>query len=635
MSFGCNNRILRINLTNRKVSLETADAVFYRRYFGGRGLISYFLLRELKQGIDALSPENKLIFACGPVTGAPVSGAGRHSVGAKSPLTQGYGEAEAGGFWGTELEKAGYDAIIFEGRSGQPVYVWIKNDVVEVRNAKNLWGKQTLEASKIIKKEVDSPSARIAVIGPGGENLVRFASIIHDLKHVAGRCGMGAVMGSKNLKAVAVKGNGTIKIAKPKKLGRLSSYMAKNVAKLAHNLHKYGTGAAMDVYEETGNLPVRNFAEGVFPNVDQISAQTIKRTVSVGMGSCHACVVRCKKVVQVEDPNLNVKPEYGGPEYETLVAFGPNCGIDDLKVICKANELCQRYSLDTISTGATVSFAMECYEKGLLTNAQTDDITLNFGDPQAMLKTIECIGHRKGIGNLLADGSKRAAQQLDKNAAELAVQVKGQEVPMHDPRPKRGQGLGYAVSPTGSDHEHNIYDNLYVQEIPRKTLGLGVLEPVSAFDMGPKKARQFYYISTWNSLDNVLCLCMFVPWTVNQKTNIVKSVTGWDISTFELMKVSERAINLARLFNIREGFRREDDNLPNRLMVPKKNGVLSNVSINQDEFEKLKSNYYAISGWDSKGVPRLEKLEELEIEWALSYLPSKRSLTFGNRKSPA
>ena len=622
MSFGCKKRILRVDLTHRKISSETADEVFYRRYFGGRGLISYFLLRELNQGIDALSPENKLIFACGPVSGAPISGAGRHSVGAKSPLTNGYGEAEAGGFWGTELKKAGYDAIIFEGKSEEPVYVWIQNDAVEVCNAKHLWGKQTLEASGVLKKELGSPSARIAMIGPGGENLVRFASIMHDLNHVAGRCGMGAVMGSKNLKAVAVTGDKPIKIAKPRKLGRLSSYMAKNVGKLAQNLHKYGTGAAMDVYEETGNLPVRNFKEGVFPNVDQISAQTIKRTVSVGMETCHACVVKCKKIVQVEDPNLNVNSAYGGPEYETIAAFGSNCGIDDLNVICKANELCQRYSLDTISTGVTISFAMECYEKGYLTEAQTNGITLNFGDQQAMLKTIVCIGQRKGIGNLLAEGSKRAAKQLGKNAAELAVHVKGQEVPMHDPRPRRGQGLGYAVSPTGADHEHNIYDNLYVQKIPRETRGIGVIEPVSALDMGPKKARQFYYISTWNSLDNLLCLCMFVPWTVNQKTRIVKYVTGWDISAFELMKVSERANNLARVFNIREGFHREDDSLPKRLMLPKENGILSNVSINQEEFEKLKSNYYSIAGWDSQGVPTLEKLEELEIDWALSHLQS-------------
>ena len=583
-------------------------------------MISYFLLHELEAGTDALSPKNKLIFACGPVTGAPVSGAGRHSVGAKSPLTGGYGEAEAGGFWGAELKNAGYDAVIFEGKSEEPIYVWINNDEVEVRNAKHLWGKQILEAHEAVKNEVGSPSARIAAIGPGGENLVRYASIIHDLRHVAGRCGLGAVMGSKNLKAVAVRGKSRVKIAKPKSLMHISSYMAKNVDKLIHNFHNYGTGAAMDVYEETGNLPVRNFKEGVFPTVDQISAQAVKRTVSIGMGTCYACVVRCKKIVQVKDPNLNVNPAYGGPEYETLAALGSNCGVDDLKAICKANELCQGYSLDTISTGVTISFAMECYEKGFLTDSQTDGVALNFGDSRAVLAMIECIGQRKGIGNLLAEGSKRAAQQIGKNAEELAVQVKGQEVPMQDPRPRRGEGLGYAVSPTGADHVHNMYDNMYVRKIPREARGLGVTEPVPASDMGPKKARQFYYISTWNSVDNLLCMCVFVPWTVNQKTNIVRYVTGWDTSAFELMKISERAVNLARVFNIREGFTLEDDNLPRRLMEPKANGVLSDVSIDPKQFEKLRSSYYKMAGWDNEGVPTPEKLEELEIGWARSHL---------------
>jgi aldehyde:ferredoxin oxidoreductase len=621
LSFGFTERLLRVDLTHAKISVETPDDAFYRRYCGGRGLISYLLLRELEQGSDALSAENKLIFACGPVTGAPVSGAGRHSVGAKSPLTGGYGEAEAGGFWGAELKSAGYDAIIFEGKSKDPVYLWINNDAVEIRSATHLWGKQTLQANESIKNEVDSASVRIAAIGPGGENLVRYASIIHDLKHVAGRCGLGAVMGSKNLKAVAVKGTNPLKVAKPKKLGRLSSYMGREVDKLAHNYHNYGTGAAMDVFEETGNLPVRNFKEGLFPKVDQISAQAVKKTVSVGMGTCFACVVRCKKIVQVKDSNFTVDPAYGGPEYETLAAFGSNCGVEDLKVICKANELCQGYSLDTISTGVTISFAMECYEKGFLTNAQTDGVDLNFGNSQAMLTMIERIGQREGFGNILAEGTKRMAEKLGNNTEVFAVQVKGQEVPMHDPRPRRGQGLGYAVSPTGADHMHNIYDNLYIKKIPREARGLGVTEPVSALDMGPKKARQFYYISTWNSLDNVLCMCMFVPWTVNQKTNIVRHVTGWDTNAFELLKISERAINLARVFNIREGFGVDEDSLPPRLMEPKANGVLSQVSINPKEFEEMKRSYYKIAGWDSRGIPTPEKLYELDIGWAISHLP--------------
>jgi aldehyde:ferredoxin oxidoreductase len=401
---GFNNQILRVNLGNQKIQKEENDEVFYRKYFGGRGLISYFLLRELEPHIDPLSEKNKLIFACGPITGAPISGAGRHSVGSKSPLTGGYGEAEAGGYWGTELKKAGYDAIIIEGRSKKPVYLWINDDEVEIRNASSFWGKQILQTNQFIKNQTKSQLTKIASIGPGGEKLVRFASIIHDLRHVAGRGGMGAVMGSKNLKAVAVNGTGHTKVANPQKLKTLAKWMVKNVDHLVHDLHTYGTGAVMDVYESLGALPVNNFREGIFPQADSISAQTIKKTISIGMETCFACAVRCKKIVKIDEGPWKVDPVYGGPEYETLGALGSNCGVHDLRAISKANELCQRYSIDTISTGVTISYAMECFENGLLTPTQTGGINLNFGNKESMLKIVEMIGQRKGIGDILAEG---------------------------------------------------------------------------------------------------------------------------------------------------------------------------------------------------------------------------------------
>ncbi|MCW3998255.1 MAG: aldehyde ferredoxin oxidoreductase, partial [Candidatus Bathyarchaeota archaeon] len=470
--------------------------------------------------------------------------------------------------------------------------------------------------NEFIKNQTKSQLTKIASIGPGGEKLVRFASIIHDLRHVSGRCGMGAVMGSKNLKAVAVKGTGQTKVARPEKLAVLAKWMAKNVDRLVYDLHNYGTGALMDAYEELGALPVNNFREGVFPQADSISAQAIKKTISVGMGSCFACVVRCKKIVKVDEGPWKVDPVYGGPEYETLGALGSNCGIYDLRAISKANELCQRYSLDTISAGMTISYAMECFENGLLTLDQTDGINLNFGNKESMLKIIELIGKRKGIGNLLAEGSKRTAKKLGLLTEKYLVHVKGQEVPMHDPRYRRGQGLGYAVSPTGADHMHNIFDSLYTQKIPHEIEGLGVLEPVPLEDMGPRKVRLFHYVSTWNSLDNSLCLCMFTPWNVKQKVAIVNYATGWDTSAFELMKVSERATNLARIFNIREGFTRKDDTLPTRLMQPKINGPLSDSSIRVSDLELAKDIYYKMVGWDERGIPTSEKLKELGIDWA-------------------
>ena len=616
MTFGYKGKILRVNLTAKQTTSEEPDELFYRRYFGGRGFIAYFLLRELKPATEPLSGENKLIFACGPVTGAPITGAGRHSVGAKSPLTGGYGESEAGGFWGTELKKAGFDALIIEGKAKSPVYLWIQDQKVQFKQATHLWGKQILEAQETIKHELADNSAKVAMIGPGGEKLVRYASVIHDMKHVAGRCGMGAVMGSKNLKAVAVKGTGTVKVANPEHLRRLALWMKDNVDRLDHNMHTYGTGAIMDVYEETGNLPVNNFRDGLFPAVDSISAQAVKERVSVGMGTCYACVVRCKKQVQITQKPWTVDPIYGGPEYETLAALGSNCGVDNLEAICKANELCQRYSLDTISTGVTISFAMECFENGLLTLEDTQGIKLNFGNAEAMLQTIGLIGEREGIGNLLAEGSKRVAQRLGHKAEEYAVHVKGQEVPMHEPRLKRGLALGYVVSPTGADHMHNIHDTMYEKKIPNKLEGLGILEPVPVEDTGPRKVRLYNYISTWNTLDNCLVMCMFPSWSVSQKVKIVRYVTGWKTTTFELLKVSERATTLARVFNIREGFRREDDKLPPRFLQPKTNGALSNTAVNPEKLKKALDTYYEMMGWSSRGVPTKTKLEELGIEWA-------------------
>jgi aldehyde:ferredoxin oxidoreductase len=320
-SYGYTSKILRVDLRSEKISVLKQDEGFYRRYFGGRGFIAYFLLKELEPRIDPLSPENKLIFACGPVTGVPASGCGRNSIGAKSPLTNGYGEAEAGGFWGAELKRAGFDAVIVENKAQKPVYISVKDETVEIRDAHHLWNVEIQESQKRIQKDLHDVSVRVAQIGRGGERLVRYACVINDLNHVAGRCGLGAVMGSKNLKAVAVKGSGNIRIADSQRLKKLARWMAENVGKVARSMHTYGTGAFMDAGEVTGNLPIRNFRDGAFPNADSISAQAIKERVRVGMGTCFACIIACKKEVKVGDP-WNVDPAYGGPEYETLAALG-------------------------------------------------------------------------------------------------------------------------------------------------------------------------------------------------------------------------------------------------------------------------------------------------------------------------
>jgi len=608
-------KILRVNLSKKKVSSETLKESFYRRYFGGRGLIAYYLLKELNPRIDPLGPENKLIFACGPVTGAPVSGSGRNSVGAKSPLTGAYGEAEAGGFWGAELKQAGFDAIIVEGKASEPVYLWIHDQKVELRDASRLWGLEIKKSQETIRNDLDDNSVKVAQIGPGGEKLVRYASVVNDMNHVAGRCGMGAVMGSKNLKAVVVKGSSRVPVRKPKRLRKLAKWMAQNVDNVAHALHTYGTGDAMDAMEETGNLPIRNFRDGDFPEVDQISAQAVKEHVRVGMGTCFACAVACKKEVKVKEP-WNVNPAYGGPEYETLASMGSNCGVSDLKAVCKANELCQRYSIDTISTGVTISFAMECFEHGLLTKEDTDGMDLSFGNAESMVKMVELIGERRGIGNLLAEGSMRVAEHIGNGAEEFAVHVKGQEVPMHDPRLKRGEALGYAVSPTGADHVHNIHDTFLYPQLPKSYNSLGILEAVPIEDFGPKKVRLYKYVGEWRTLNNFLVMCLFTPWSAIQKVEIVRYVTGWNTTAFELMKVVERGNTLARIFNIREGFTEKDDWLPPRFFKPKTSGALSKTSVNPEDLQKAKFTYYDMMGWTEQGIPKQSTLEELDIAWA-------------------
>ena len=615
MKNGFTGKILRINLSKEKTSIEPLEEIFYRRYFGGRGLISYTLLNELAPKIDPLGPENKLIFACGPVTGAPVSGSGRNSVGAKSPLTGAYGEAEAGGYWGAELKRAGFDAIIVEGKASNPVYLRIQDNTVEIIEASHLWGLEIKKAQETLRKDLGDKTVKVAQIGPGGEKLVRYASVVNDLNHVAGRCGMGAVMGSKNLKAVAVKGNANVPVRKPKRLKKLAQWMIKNVDNVAHTLHTYGTGAEMDAGEEIGNLPINNFRDGEFLEVDSISAETLKNTVSVGMGTCFACAVACKKEVKITKPWI-VDPEYGGPEYESLASLGSNCGISDLKAVCKANELCQKYAIDTISTGVTISFAMECFENGLLNKKDTGDIDLNFGNAESMLTMIELIGEKQGLGKLLAEGTKRASEKIGNGAKQFAVHVKGQEVPMHDPRLKRGEALGYAISPTGADHVHNIHDTFLYPKLPNSYNSLGVLEAVPVEDFGPKKVRLYKIVGEWRTLNNFLVMCLFTPWSVIQKVEIIRCVTGWNTTAFELMNVVERGNTLARIFNLREGFTEKDDWLPPRFFLPKTSGALSQTSVNPKDLQKAKLLYYDMMGWTEQGIPKQSALDQLDIGWA-------------------
>jgi aldehyde:ferredoxin oxidoreductase len=623
LSNGYSGKIYRVNLSSEKISVEQPDDVFYRRYLGGWGFIAYYLLKELKRETDPLSPQNKLFFAPGVVTGAPIGGSDRNAVGGKSPLTSGFGAAEVGGYFPSMLKLAGIDTLIVEGQAESPVYLWIHDGYVEIRDATHLWGLHTGNTLEIIRKELGNQRISAAMIGPGGENLVRYACVMNGLKNAAGRTGMGALMGSKQLKAVATFGRGSLEMADPDTIRTLATKLAKSIKENPTNFSLLGTGGDLTGAVASGNLPTNNFRDGLFPEPKRISSAYWKEHgIMIKMDGCLACPVRCKKVVKI-DGKFTVDPQYGGPEYETEAALGSCCGITDEEALCKGNELCGRYGLDTISTGVTIAFAMECYEKGILSNADTGGIELRFGNGDAMVKLISMIGERKGIGNLLAEGCMKMANKLGKGTEKYAVHVKGQEFPMHEPRLKRGLAIGYSVSPTGADHMHSLHDTFLVTEMGiNRYKSFGVYEPVPLEDMGASKVRIQKYHTQWRTMMNSLVFCAFPPWTQKELVQIVNAVTGWETTGFELMKTGQRILTMSRVFNLREGFTFTDDWLPPRMFQPASSGPLSNTTVDQDELKKARSIFYAMMGWDREtGIPSIDTLGELDIPWIEQYLP--------------
>ncbi|MFX0025055.1 MAG: aldehyde ferredoxin oxidoreductase family protein [Candidatus Hermodarchaeota archaeon] len=615
MELGYSGNILRVNLSSDKVSIEHPDEIFYRKYIGGEGLISYYLLKEVPKGIKPLDYKNKLIFANGPLTGTSIPCTGRNSIGAKSPLTGGFGESEVGGYWGAELKHAGFDAVIVEGKASKPIYLFIQDEEVDIRDASHLWGKSTGETQKNIIRELDDKYIRVACIGVAAENLVKYACIINDYRNAAGRTGMGAVMGSKNLKAIAVRGHNKPKVNNKEKMRTIlkESY---ETFKGYSELFAFGTGGnLMEKFASSGNLPTRNFRDGDFKYAKQIDPAIVAEKINLGRDTCYACPIRCKKVVNIFNP-ININPLYGGPEYETIAAFGSNCGISDIIAISKANEICNKTSLDTISAGVAISFAMECYENRILTDEDTNGLKLNFGNSAAMLSLLEKIVNREGLGNILAEGVKRAAENIGKHSQKFAIHVKGQEVPMHEPRLKQGMGIGYALSPTGAEHMANLHDTAIAnKERMNVFASFSIFDALPLDDLSAKKVKAVISFTNWRVVENSLLFCFFSPYTMNQENQILKIVTGWDTSTWELMKFGERITTMARAFNIREGFNRNDDWLPDRFFEPHTTGALAEKPINPQKFKQAREMYYKMMGWDEDGIPTKMKLEELDIEW--------------------
>jgi aldehyde:ferredoxin oxidoreductase len=575
--FGSWGKVLRVDLTARTIAADEIDEATYRKRPGGRALIAHYLLTETAPGTDPLSPENVLVFALGVLTGAPLSGASRHAIGAKSPLTGGFGESEVGGYWGAELKKAGWDGIVVTGAASSPVYLYIKDDLVEIRDAAHLWGKEILETEEALKAEVGERLARVCEIGPGGERLVRMAGIANDFKDIAGRNGLGAVMGSKKLKAIVVKGSRQLPLADAAKIKEVGRWVADTLQDNHWPFHNYGTGMGLDGYTKVGGMAVRNFEGGPFEHAAEVSAEAlVEKGYRIKMEACWACSVRCKKVVRLEQPYA-VDPKYGGPEFESTAALGPDCGVGDLAAIAKANERCNALGIDTISTGATIAWVMDLRRSGVLPEASFDGVPADFGSARAMLAGVEAIGHRRGLGDLLAEGSARAARKLG-GAAALTT-VKGQELAMHDPRQRTEYGrqvrLSYATSPSGADH---LLSNL------------------------PSRGAK-----------NVVGMCFFLKYDDPRMVEIVNAVTGWGITVDELTAIGERGLTLARLFNNREGFDAAADRLPEQAMKPHVSGVLSKVRLDPDDMAEQVRQYYRARGWGDDGVPSRATLVKLDL----------------------
>ena len=617
---GYAGKLLRVNLTTGDIREEELDEVFCRRYMGGWGFIGHYLLTEVPAGIDPLGPENKLIFATGPVTSHPAAGNGRNAVGCKSPLTGGIAASEVGGFWGAEFKKAGYDAAIIEGVSPAPVYLLLREgQPPELRDASHLWGLTTGDTHERLVEELGDKWIREAAIGVAGENMVHTAAVINDYSRAAGRGGTGAVMGSKRLKAIVARARRAPQAAQPDQIKTLAKDFGKVVKQLNGRLWELGTAGGVISNHASGNLPTNNFRDGSFEGGYQtLSGEHLRDTYLVDRDTCYACSVICKRVAEVtEEGPFKAHRKYGGPEYETIGSLGSMCGVADMAAVVKASELCNAHGMDTIGVGVTISWAIECFEHGLLTTEDTGGLELRFGDGELMVRLVEMTARREGFGDLLALGSWQASQKIGRGTERLSITVKGQELPMHEPRLKQGLGIGYMFSPTGADHMHNMHDTAFVQSVAAVT-DLGILEPMAANDLGPNKMRLLKYVSDWRAMTNCLVLCNFPAWTRDQTLELTRAATGWNIGTWELMKIGERAMAMARAYNYREGFRPADDRLPDRFYEPHTQGDADNKlpGIDRAKAQQALQTLYRLRGYDAAtGAPTRATLEDLDIAW--------------------
>ncbi len=614
-------KILRVDLSKSKITKEFPDENTLKMFLGGSGLATKYLFDEVKKGTDPLGPENKLIFTTGPLTGTPSPTTGRYTVVAKSPLTGFWGQANSGGFWGATFKRSGFDGVIFEGISPKPVYLVTDDGKAELKDAKDLWGKNTSETTRLIKEELGE-NFRVTCIGVAGENLVKYAAIINDADRpnwgrAAGRCGMGTVMGSKRLKAIASRGTIKIEVAKEdayreeaKKRYNWVKEEVEKTATLSYFFRRYGTAVALDFVNIRGGLATRNWQTGVFQGADNINGPAIVEKILTDKKACFACPLSCGRISEIKTGPYASKGE--GPEWQALAAFGSKCGIDNLEAITYGQFLCNEYGLDFISAGNTIAFAMECYEKGVLTKKDTDGLELKFADSDVMIELVHKIAKREGVGNLLAEGTKIVSEKLDKGTEKFAMHVKGLELPGYDPRAAKIAGLAYATANRGGCHTTAYIAVLVFIGIP------SFLEEIDVGDILqeiPETAKVVKDLEDVLAVFDAMGGCKFMGMvsTTEDWATLISNLTGWEFTTKDFRRTGERIYNLERAFNIREGLTRADDTLPKRLLEePMPEGPAEGQVVN---LNPLLDAYYEFRGWDKKtGKPTPEKLKELGLD---------------------
>jgi aldehyde:ferredoxin oxidoreductase len=631
MANGYNGKILHVDLTEGKLTVEEPDEAFYRKYMGGSAMGMYYILREMPKGADPIGPDNVLTLMTGVTTGAAISGQSRINANAKSPISGGIGDSQSGGFFPAEMKFAGIDGLVIKGKSEKPVYLWIKDGEFELRDAAHLLGLKTGDVEEILQNELGDKKIEVLQHGPAAEKGVIFSSLVSMANRNNGRTGMGLVMASKNLKAVVVRGRKKPTIADSKALIALNRTGPKILPDNPDmpGLAAEGTATVVLFQNTTGTLPTRNYNEGQFEHCEDISGARMVETILKERDTCYACVVRCKRVVEIKEGAYKVDPKYGGPEYETLGTFGSYCGINDMPAIAMANQICNEYAVDTIAAGATIAFAMECFEKGVITKEHTAGLELKFGDADVMLKALELMVNAEGeFGKTLSQGSERAAKVWGNGADEFLITVKGAEAPAHMPQAKRSLGLIYAVNTFGADHQSSEHDPYYEEGVADLNLNrlklIGLDTPQPGYSLTTEKVKFAYLTQVFYSMLDSVELCQFVygpAWTLYgpaETVAMINAVTGWDVTVDELMTVGERRLNLFRMFNAREGLDRNADKLPKKFFKALGGaGPTAGIALTHDEIESAKDEYYKLAGWTNNGIPTRQTMERLDIAWAL------------------